>query len=196
MGWSFGKSAFGAVAGMMMFAGLASPAAAAVVTSITVSPDSPSVVSGGNVTFTVFADLDGATGFAGTFDYDPSLLSFLGGDPAAPDFDTGFTDGSTNPGFFGYTSTSLGPVTGTNVPILFLTFTTLNAGNAVLNISAEFEDDNSTTPPDNITGSGTVAITRAVAPIPEPATWAMLILGFGLIGGVLRSERGRRVAFA
>lgn len=26
----------------------------------------------------------------------------------------------------------------------------------------------------------------AVAPVPEPATWLMLILGFGLVGGVLR----------
>ena len=28
--------------------------------------------------------------------------------------------------------------------------------------------------------------------VPEPATWAMMILGFGLIGGVLRARRRPR----
>jgi hypothetical protein len=28
--------------------------------------------------------------------------------------------------------------------------------------------------------------------VPEPATWAMMIMGFGLIGGALRSANGRR----
>lgn len=31
-------------------------------------------------------------------------------------------------------------------------------------------------------------------PVPEPASWAMMISGFGAIGGVLRARRGRRVA--
>jgi hypothetical protein len=31
--------------------------------------------------------------------------------------------------------------------------------------------------------------------VPEPATWAMMILGFGMIGGTLRSRR-RKLAFA
>jgi len=30
--------------------------------------------------------------------------------------------------------------------------------------------------------------------VPEPSTWAMLILGFGVLGGVLRSARKRRPA--
>ena len=37
------------------------------------------------------------------------------------------------------------------------------------------------------------------AAVPEPATWAMMILGFGLIGGALRQAKGRtttRVRFA
>ena len=35
--------------------------------------------------------------------------------------------------------------------------------------------------------------------VPEPATWAMMILGFGLIGGALRQRQAAtkvRVAFA
>lgn len=42
------------------------------------------------------------------------------------------------------------------------------------------------TPTDPITGA-----------VPEPATWAMLILGFGVVGGMLRGiERRRRLQFA
>ncbi len=37
----------------------------------------------------------------------------------------------------------------------------------------------------------------AIGAVPEPATWAMMILGFGLIGGAMRSQRRRmRAAFA
>lgn len=31
-------------------------------------------------------------------------------------------------------------------------------------------------------------------PVPEPATWAMMILGFGLVGGVLRRRRNLEVS--
>jgi len=34
------------------------------------------------------------------------------------------------------------------------------------------------------------------APIPEPATWAMMLLGFGALGGVLRGRRRLGAAFA
>jgi PEP-CTERM motif len=35
------------------------------------------------------------------------------------------------------------------------------------------------------------------APVPEPATWAMMVIGFGGLGGVLRSKRRRqRLAIA
>jgi len=40
---------------------------------------------------------------------------------------------------------------------------------------------------------GTVAV-QAQAAIPEPATWTMLILGFGLVGVVLRQRRRTRAA--
>ena len=33
-----------------------------------------------------------------------------------------------------------------------------------------------------------------LAAVPEPATWAMMIMGFGLIGGALRSAKGRQTA--
>ena len=50
--------------------------------------------------------------------------------------------------------------------------------------------------------SGTVASTslvgalnsRGFGGVPEPATWAMMITGFGLVGGVLRSRRRSSLA--
>ncbi|MEM6856983.1 MAG: PEPxxWA-CTERM sorting domain-containing protein [Pseudomonadota bacterium] len=33
------------------------------------------------------------------------------------------------------------------------------------------------------------SLSRLGAPIPEPATWMMLVLGFGLIGGTMRASK-------
>lgn len=44
---------------------------------------------------------------------------------------------------------------------------------------------------------GKVIYTKgAGAAVPEPATWALLIAGFGLVGGALRSRRQVRVTYA
>ncbi|RYD46314.1 MAG: PEP-CTERM sorting domain-containing protein, partial [Sphingomonadales bacterium] len=37
---------------------------------------------------------------------------------------------------------------------------------------------------------------NAFAAVPEPSVWALLILGFGLVGGALRSQRKARVALS
>ena len=48
----------------------------------------------------------------------------------------------------------------------------------------------------NGTGSYTLTIApTATGAVPEPATWAMMIAGFGLVGGAARASR-RSVAFA
>lgn len=44
----------------------------------------------------------------------------------------------------------------------------------------------------NNAGSARVSITYAA--VPEPATWGMMILGFGALGGALRRSRRRMVA--
>jgi hypothetical protein len=41
-----------------------------------------------------------------------------------------------------------------------------------------------------------LVISAATAPVPEPATWAMMISGFGLVGGALRRRTNVRVAYA
>ncbi len=35
-----------------------------------------------------------------------------------------------------------------------------------------------------------------LAPVPEPSTWALLIAGFGVVGGAMRTRRRGRIAFA
>lgn len=39
------------------------------------------------------------------------------------------------------------------------------------------------------------AVALGFAAVPEPATWAMMISGFGLVGGSMRRVRSRRVSF-
>jgi subtilisin-like proprotein convertase family protein len=41
---------------------------------------------------------------------------------------------------------------------------------------------------------GSWTLTLSTAAVPEPSTWAMLILGFGLVGGALRSARRKQIA--
>lgn len=45
-------------------------------------------------------------------------------------------------------------------------------------------------------GSAAAAFVSSVAPVPEPDTWAMMILGFGLIGAALRRRTGAVLAGA
>jgi hypothetical protein len=47
---------------------------------------------------------------------------------------------------------------------------------------------------DNTAYIDAVTLSAAVAPIPEPATWAMMLLGFGAMGVTLRRRRSRQVA--
>ena len=44
-------------------------------------------------------------------------------------------------------------------------------------------------------GNGTFNGTANLTAVPEPATWGMMIMGFGLLGGVMR-RRSTKVAFA
>ncbi|MBN8807380.1 MAG: PEP-CTERM sorting domain-containing protein [Sphingomonas sp.] len=44
-------------------------------------------------------------------------------------------------------------------------------------------------------GNGTFNSTAQLTAVPEPATWGMMIMGFGLMGAALRSRK-TKVAFA
>lgn len=42
-------------------------------------------------------------------------------------------------------------------------------------------------------GNGSYSVDVAYAPVPEPATWALLIAGLSCVGGVVRQSRRNRV---
>ena len=44
--------------------------------------------------------------------------------------------------------------------------------------------------------SGNFRFTTALSAVPEPASWAMMITGFGLVGGAMRRRSTRTVVFA
>lgn len=44
-------------------------------------------------------------------------------------------------------------------------------------------------------GNGNLSITQVAAAVPEPASWMLMIIGFGALGGALRQRR-RRVTFS
>ena len=60
--------------------------------------------------------------------------------------------------------------------------------------------DDGSVDPDAIWNSGTLTFTYeptgVEAPVPEPATWAMMIGGFGMMGASLRRRRSTSVRFA
>ena len=75
-------------------------------------------------------------------------------------------------------TTSFGPVTSTSIVTTFPLVGTSN-GFLLFNSSS------------NVQFSGVVA---SVAAVPEPATWAMMIAGFGLAGAALR-RRAPKVTY-
>jgi len=44
--------------------------------------------------------------------------------------------------------------------------------------------------------TNTVTITATTLPVPEPASWALMLTGFGAIGGALRGRRRLALSFA
>lgn len=89
------------------------------------------------------------------------------------------------------TLTLAAPVTASNrIEFRFVAANTTSANGGTLGSGGTFRVTNfeptGANTPFTIDGS----TGRVTAPVPEPATWAMLIAGFGLVGGVLR----RRVA--
>ena len=41
-----------------------------------------------------------------------------------------------------------------------------------------------------------ISTQQATSPVPEPATWAMMLVGFGAVGGALRSRRKVTLRYA
>ena len=43
-----------------------------------------------------------------------------------------------------------------------------------------------------VPGTGSAVIVSTSTPVPEPATWGMMLIGFGALGGAMRSARSRK----
>ena len=147
---------------------------------ITLTPAGPGAVSSaisfdvtaGGMFTAVFSFVNpynpAAAGGSATFNYDPDVVNFTGGS----------ISGS------GSVTTVNGP-TGASIQIDRLG---LPAGMQTLTI-------NGTLTPSNAPGGNAFAriggqLTLTGAVVPEPATWALFILGFGAIGGALRRRGG------
>ena len=48
----------------------------------------------------------------------------------------------------------------------------------------------------DVTPLDSFTISEVVAAVPEPASWAMMISGFGLVGGAMRSRTTRRLSYS
>ena len=84
---------------------------------------------------------------------------------------------------------TLGGMIGASAPFTTSTFSfrATNAGSLRLAFG--------TTSRDNI-GPLLDNVSLSIGAVPEPATWAMMIMGFGLIGGAMRSRKSVKVRFA
>lgn len=92
------------------------------------------------------------------------------------------------PGFQDTDSGTMTYVSSADLVELDLDFAVASDGILRLEYYESFTDGLS---PDAVWDSGTITFTyEALAEgVPEPSTWAMLILGFGVVGGSLRSRR-------
>lgn len=98
------------------------------------------------------------------------------------------SDGGT-PNSFSVLFGGSNPLSLTNAPAFGYTTYSYNllATSASTNLQFDFRDD------PGFWGLDNVSVTAAV---PEPATWAMMLLGFGMMGGMLRyRRRSTKVAF-
>lgn len=84
-----------------------------------------------------------------------------------------------------YAFTAVGSIAAVGARNWTASFNTSDGSFAHPGIPTDFDTTNSA-------GAVWARFTLASA-VPEPATWAMMILGFGAIGGVLRSRRNQKI---
>lgn len=114
-----------------------------------------------------------------TLDADPVALGNQLAAPTAANLIAARID-EVGPGFFIYFNSALG------LPRLVFS-TDLSSNTADLKVVARFVDQAGL--PDNLERFG-----PQIAAVPEPATWAMMIAGFGLVGAAARRSRGPAIA--
>jgi len=75
--------------------------------------------------------------------------------------------------------------------ILGLGTTVMNSSNITGSVAANILNQNAEIHLATYSGTA-VMVPAAAAPVPEAATWVMMVLGFGVVGGALRSPKRRR----
>lgn len=160
------------------------------------------LVTGSDAVFPVlFGSTDNthsSTGGAGTIDVWVTLTDVTEVD-GLTHFLTSFGISQLNPGYtltsYSYVDTS-NSVYGTETLLAQHTFTTTGAGLDIGKAVDVGAGPFSITTRYTVTGSGTGGAfgTIGVAAVPEPGTWALMIMGFGGAGAMLRSRRRALVA--
>jgi hypothetical protein len=123
------------------------------------------------------------TPVTGSFDFDTAtgILSNVSYTSVSGSFTTGaeYTSGDATQIYFGDIDSS-------NYDVYQLAGSLMNGGTVAIN--------SGTHPAIGITAGGSLT-TDAISGVPEPATWAMMLIGFGGLGPVLRNRR-RRLSLA
>jgi len=146
--------------------------------NVTLSPAGPGAVSSA-ISFDVIGTGDFVATFnftnpfnpavaqaSASFNYDPDVIMFTGGDF----------------GGAGTFTTNMG-MTGSSIQV---DFPTLAAGARSLTLRGTISNPGSGNNFARIGGS--ITLTGARTAVPEPAAWALFILGFGAVGGMLRRQ--------
>ena len=134
----------------------------------------------------------------------PTTTINFGQNPVAlPTFSGSFTFNNTVADLYNIVISSSTPgitfssvsLTGPGGPYGFSLFpdnTSLKLANTFLatgSYTLNFSGNNTNPPTGDISAAGALTGNVTITPLPEPATWAMMLLGFGAIGLTVRSRR-------
>ena len=140
---------------------------------------------GGTISYDLGDTFNDGVTYANLILYGAGKAITIGSLPPATVGFTSFTFTLTEAGFFNYPGSGL--VGGT--PVSFADFQSVLANLDGLAIHADWVSGGDYTILDNVVMSG-----PAIGGVPEPATWAMMIFGFGLTGTVLRRRSAMHLA--
>ena len=155
--------------------------------------------------FAVAAVSSATSASAATFlSFDGVSGTFGNNNVAGGNFDNTFHFNVASDGIAGATITSIRVSKKTNIDFSSITlndveFTTLSSGafEARYLTLPVLEGEQTLNVKGTSGGNASYAGTLAFAAIPEPATWAMMVGGFGIVGGAIRRRRsGGRIALA
>lgn len=150
--------------------------------NVTLTPAGPGSVSS-SITF----DVSGTGAFLATFNFDNPFSVAIAQASASFNYDPDvitFTSGS-----FGGLGTFV-PVAGPTGSSIQVDLASLAGGARSLTLAGTINNPGAGNNFARIGGS--ITLTQSRTAVPEPATWALFILGFGTVGGLLR-RRNRSV---